>query len=126
MNKKMKSHHKKFKEISNKDLYTKLEKDKKKEEAERITYLERISNSLRLPSDLLAGAPIITVIGKNEICVENYKGILEYSNTYIKILTKIGRVQIEGKKLCIEYFTKEEMKITGIIHKLDYSNGGEV
>lgn len=126
MSQRIKSHHKKFKEKSNKEIYGQLERDKKKENKERMTYLETISAKLKLPSDLLAGAPIITAIGRNEICIENYKGILEYNHSYIKILTKIGRIKIEGKNLSIAYFTNDEMKITGIIHTIDYISGGEL
>lgn len=122
MDKKIKSHHKKFKEKSNKELYNHMNKKKKKEEAERATYLEMISDSLKLPSDVLVGAPIITAFGKNELCVENYKSILEYNDQFIKILSKIGNILIEGKNLKISYFTNDEMKITGLIHSINYLN----
>lgn len=122
MNKNIKSNHKKFKKKSNRELYDNINKGKKHEEVERETYLEMLSSQLKLPSDMLAGAPIITAIGRNEVCIENYKGILEYNNTFIKILTKIGRVTIEGKNLNISYFTNDEMKITGMIHSINYVN----
>ncbi len=120
MNKKIKSHHKKFKEKSNKEIYDNISKTKKEEDATRITYLETLSSKLKLPSDMLAGAPIITALGRNEVCIENYKGILEYNDRLIKVLTKIGRVHIEGKNLGISYFQNDEMKITGIINTINY------
>ncbi|MDF2588357.1 MAG: hypothetical protein K0S41_2198 [Anaerocolumna sp.] len=125
MNKKLKSNHKKYKLESNKEIYNRIDKNKKQEKAERETYLEILSNQLKLPSDILAGAPIITALGRNEVCVENYKGILEYNNNIIKILTKIGRVNIEGKNLVIQYFTNDEMKITGMIYSINYVNSKE-
>lgn len=118
--KKMKSNHKKFKLKSNKELYNKIDKTKKQEEVERATYLEILSSQLKLPSDVLAGAPIITALGRSEVCIENYKGILEYNNSLIKILTKIGNLHIEGKNLTISYFTNDEMKITGVINNISY------
>ncbi len=122
MDKKFKSSHNKFKEKSNKELYNHINKAKKKEKAERATYLEIISDSLKLPSDVLVGAPIITAFGKNEICIENYKSILEYNDNFIKILSKIGSILIEGKNLKISYFTNDEMKITGLVHSINYLN----
>ena len=122
MNKKLKSQHKKFKEKSNKELYNHIDKKKKKEESERASYLEILSSQLKLPSDMLAGAPIVTAIGRSEVCIENYKGILEYNSALIKVLTKIGSIHIEGKNLNIAYFTNEEMKITGMIHNINYVN----
>ena len=122
MNLKIKSAHKKFKQKSNKELYDQIDSAKKHEKAERETYLEILSSQLKLPSDMLAGAPIVTAIGRNEVCIENYKGILEYNSCLIKILTKIGTVIIEGKNLNISYFTNDEMKITGILHSINYVN----
>lgn len=121
MRRKLKSNHKKFKQKSNKKLYESIEKEKKREEAERATYLEILSSQLKLPSDILAGAPIITAIGRDEVCIENYKGILEYSNCSIKIITKVGNVIICGTNLNISYFTNDEMKITGRIHTIGYN-----
>jgi len=125
MNLKIKTNHKKFKQKSNKALYDHIDSVKKHDKAERETYLEILSSQLKLPSDMLAGAPIITAIGRNEVCIENYKGILEYNSCFIKILTKIGRVTIEGKNLNISYFTNDEMKITGMIHTINFLNGKE-
>ncbi len=120
MNRKIKSNHKKFKKKSNKELYDNINNEKKREDAGRATYLEMLSSQLKLPSDILAGAPIITAIGRNEVCIENYKGILEYNNCSIKIITKIGRVVVEGNNLIISYFTTDEMKITGMIHTIGF------
>lgn len=120
MTQKMKSSHMKFKKKSNKEIYDRINKNKKQEKAEREGYLEILSTQLKLPPDILAGAPIITMSGRNEICVENYKGILEYDNCCIKISTKIGTVGIFGKRLNISYFTNDEMKVTGIIHRVEY------
>lgn len=122
MTKNMKSRHEKNKNNANKELYDSVNKGKKEEKKQRASYLENLSSKLKLPSDILAGAPIITSIGKSEVCVENYKGIIEYNTTQIKILTKIGRVQIDGKHLNISYFTNDEMKITGMIQSISYMN----
>jgi sporulation protein YqfC len=123
MRKKLKPSHDKFKKKSNKELYDYINKAKKQEKAERQTYLEALSNQLRLPSDMLAGAPIITAIGRNELYVENYKGIIEYNDSIIRVLTGIGRVQIEGKNLNIDFLTNDEMKITGMVHNIQYYTG---
>ena len=75
---------------------------------------------MKLPADILAGAPIITAMGRNEICLENYKGIIEYDGTVIKVQTKVCRICIEGKHLNILYFTEDEMHITGYIQAIYY------
>lgn len=119
---KLKSSHEKFKKNAKNTLYQGFEsKNKlKKREKERMNYLEKLSNQLHLPPDILAGAPIVTATGRNEICLENYKGIIEYNGNIIKVQTKMCKICIEGKELNILYFTEDEMRITGFIHAIYY------
>jgi sporulation protein YqfC len=118
--KKMKSSHEEFKKNSKNTLYKGFHKNKKTNEYEKQNYLEELSNRLHLPADMLAGAPIITATGRNELCLENYKGIIEFNNNLIRIQTKLCRICIEGKNLNILYFTEDEMKITGYINTIYY------
>lgn len=120
MQHKFKSLHGKNKQVSNKEIYNNINKNKKEEEERRKNFLETVSDRLKLPSDVLAGAPIITAMGRNEVCIENYKGILEYNDNLIKILSKIGIIRVEGKNLNISYFTNDEMRITGLVSAITY------
>ena len=79
-----------------------------------------IVESLELPKDIMYGAVIITVTGKSEALIENYKGIIEYTSEKIRLQTKSCLVVIKGKHLLIEYYTNEEMKITGMIREILY------
>ena len=56
-----------------------------------------IVESLELPADIVYGAVIVTAMGRGQVLVENYKGI-------------------------IEYYTNEEMKITGCIQGILYDS----
>jgi len=118
----LKSSHEKFKKNAKNTLYKGFDNKKsaKKREKERINYLEYLSNRLHLPQDILAGAPIVTATGRNEVCLENYKGIIEYNGNFIKVQTKICKICIEGKELDILYFTEDEMRITGFIKAIYY------
>ena len=77
-------------------------------------------NSLELPKDLMLGAAILTVTGRREVLIENYRGILIYEDSFIKIQAKNCRIVISGTHLSIEYYTNEEMKITGLIDLIQY------
>lgn len=116
----IKSSHEKFKKDSKNTLYRGFEKKKKDNPYQKQTYLEQLSNRLHLPADILAGAPIITATGRNELCLENYKGIIEFNGNLIKVQTKLCRICIEGKHLNILYFTEDEMRITGYIQAIYY------
>ncbi|MFP3152957.1 YabP/YqfC family sporulation protein [Lachnospiraceae bacterium ZAX-1] len=78
--------------------------------------------SLELPKDIVYGAVIVTVTGKFEAVIENYKGIIEYTNEKIRLQTKTCFVEIKGKRLLIEYYTNEEMKIIGFIQQISYDS----
>lgn len=84
----------------------------------RVT--EQMVEALELPKDLVYHAAIVTVTGKQELTLENYKGILEYQTDHISVQTRNCRVTISGKNLKIPYYTSEEMKITGIIQNIMY------
>lgn len=87
-----------------------------------VHHMEQISDTMHLPGDILAGAPVLTVIGKRELYLENYKNIIEYTGDEIRIQTKTGRIHIAGKSLNINYYTEDAMKITGTIHQINYGS----
>ncbi len=121
MKKKLKSNHNKNKLELNPGIYSKFKKlSKKEKEKEKITYLEQLSNQLKIPPDILVGAPIVTSTGMHQVCVENYKGIIEYNHELIKIQTKQCKVSIHGVNLNIDYYTDDEMNISGRITSIHY------
>lgn len=81
---------------------------------------EKMVTNLELPKDLMLGASVLTVTGRNEALISNYKGILEYKDCFIRVQTKNCRIQISGTHLAIDYYTNEEMKITGFIDSIQY------
>ncbi len=81
-----------------------------------------IVESLELPVDIMYGAVIVTAMGRNQVLVENYKGIIEYTQEKIRLQTKTCQVTIQGKSLVVEYYTNEEMKITGCIQGILYGS----
>lgn len=87
---------------------------------EVIRFKKDIVESLDIPKDILYGAVIVTAMGPYEAYIENYKGIMEYTDSKIRIQTKNCRLEIIGKQLLIAYYTNEEMKITGIIQAINY------
>ncbi len=83
---------------------------------------EGLVESLELPKDLMYGAVLVSITGQQEILIENYRGILEYTKNHISQQTKTCRLVIRGKDLNINYYTNEEMKITGRIESVFYEN----
>lgn len=81
---------------------------------------ELIVESLRLPKDTMLGAAIVTITGNREAFIENYKGILEYNTESIVLQGKNCKICFEGKQLSIDYYTNEDMKISGRIDAVRY------
>ena len=68
----------------------------------------------------MLGEPIVTITGRNDLLIENYKGILEYLPDKIRLSLKRGQIEIQGKTLKIEYYTNDDMRISGRIDKIEY------
>lgn len=81
---------------------------------------EMLANSLKLPKDLVTGAPVLTLLGRSELWIENYRGIIEYTSESIVLQAKICRICVTGTRLNIAYYTNEDMKITGVIQCVRY------
>ena len=47
----------------------------------------RLNNILEFPEEISNNEPKITIIGFKKIMVENYKGILEYENFFVRLNT---------------------------------------
>lgn len=90
-------------------------KDKKKKN-KKINF----SEIFEVPKDVVLGEAIITLTGKREAIIENYKGIVEYTNEYIRIMTKNGVIEFKGSNFNITYLTNEEIKVTGAIVEINY------
>ena len=81
---------------------------------------ESLIDSLRLPKDICMGAMKVTLTGNREAWVENYRGILEYTEKLILLQGKTCQVCFEGTRLSVDYYTNEDMKISGCINCVKY------
>ncbi len=79
----------------------------------------RINQALEMPREISENNPKITIIGFDEMLIENYKGILEYEEFYIKIKTNIGNININGFNLSLEQVTEDDISIKGKIESFD-------
>ena len=79
----------------------------------------KIDKILEMPTEVCTNMPKITIIGFNELILENYKGILEYEDYYIRINTSLGIINVNGYELRLENMTNDDIKVTGKIEKFD-------
>lgn len=78
----------------------------------------KIDKWLEMPTEIVSNEPKITIVGFNEMLIENYKGILEYEEIYIRINTHIGIININGFNLNLEQISGEDILITGKIDSM--------
>lgn len=79
----------------------------------------KIDKILELPKEVCSNIPKIIITGFDEMIIENFKGILEYEEFFVRINTHIGIININGYELKLENMTDDDIKITGKIESLD-------
>lgn len=79
---------------------------------------EQISLALELPQEVVMDMPNITLVGNTEISVENFAGLLEYTQSKIRLNTKVGPLTIEGEHLEAKSMTAEVITIRGQIKQI--------
>lgn len=79
----------------------------------------KINDILEIPKEVYSNVPNFIITGFEEMIIENYKGILEYEDYYIRINTFIGIVNIHGINLKLEKMTEDNIKIIGKIEQVE-------
>ena len=79
---------------------------------------ERVIAAMNLPKDVYLAELLVSLVGRRAVYVENYRSILLYTDTQLKLQGKNCKLKICGKNLMIEYYTGDEMKVTGKIEEL--------
>lgn len=86
----------------------------------RQKYQNKFERLLEIPTELSSTEPKITIVSFNEMLIENYKGILEYQEFFIRISTYSGIININGFNLKLDEMTSDDLMITGKIETIDF------
>ncbi len=79
----------------------------------------KLSELLEIPKEVSSNEPKLTIIGFNELMIENYKGILEYEDFYVRVNTHIGTINVNGFQLGLKQMNDEAICITGKIESVE-------
>ena len=90
------------------------------EKQPKASLKEKFSEILDLPKEIVLNIPKLTIVGNGDMMLENYKSIIEYDNSRIRINTGIGVVRITGSRLLIREITSEDIIICGEINGLEF------
>ncbi len=81
--------------------------------------VNKFAQMLDMPRELDKKQTKVTIISFDEILIENYKGIMEYEEFFVKINTEIGIININGFNLNLEQMTNEDVLVKGVINSID-------
>ena len=79
-----------------------------------------VTEALELPKEIMLNLPLICLIGREEITIENYRGILEYNEETVRIGTAAGVLRLRGRNFCIRQLAQECLVIAGTVEGLDF------
>ena len=81
---------------------------------------EKMTGLLSLPKEIALNLPLIMATGRDELNVENYKNLIEFTDTKIRIHTTAGMLAIEGQKLMLKQVTTENILVSGKIASIQW------
>ncbi len=81
---------------------------------------KNVTEALELPKEIMLNLPLISLIGREEVTIENYKGILEYSEDVVRIGTAAGVFRMRGRNFCLKQLTAECLVVTGSVESMEF------
>lgn len=76
--------------------------------------------AFELPPEAVSALPVITLTGKEDMIIENYGGVVEYSTEKISLNTACGLLKIDGENLDIRYMNSQCVNVTGVISAFSF------
>lgn len=77
--------------------------------------LERTASAFSLPGDVLAGLSCVQLVGREELYLQNHRGILAYGEEEILISGGKLLIRVRGSGLKLRSMTATDLVITGTI-----------
>ena len=66
-----------------------------------------------VPSEAKSDAPRVTVTDRDEVLIEQHKGLFSYETKCIRVRTRTGVLTVTGQDLVIACFGAQDMLIRG-------------
>lgn len=95
-------------------------KKKNDKEEPKAKLKEKFTEMLELPKEIVLNVPKLTMVGNGDLIIENYKGIIEYDDSRIRVNTGTGVIKITGSRMLIKEITSEDIMINGEITSLEF------
>lgn len=89
----------------------------------RKKWKKAIYRALDLPEEADGKTVKLTMVGRNDLLVENHGGIVQYALDYIRLLSADGVIRIEGKELTLSEFSLGRAYVRGEIAGWRFEDG---
>ena len=89
----------------------------------RENFAEKIARTADLDAEPMLRLPLIEIVGRQRVLVENHQGVNQYSCAQIGVKVSYGSVRIIGKGLRLLQMSKERLVITGCIDGIELCRG---
>ena len=84
------------------------------------TQWQRIAGILEIPEDIVLDLPRITMLGNQQLLVENHKGIIEYTPSLVRIKLNQGELIVVGRNLMLGNLQMEQILVEGTVGEIKY------
>ncbi len=81
---------------------------------------KRGSGWMTLPEDLALNLPKITLTGREDMVIENHRGIIECQPQRMRINLARGYLEITGQSLQIRSLCAEELQLVGTVEQMTF------
>lgn len=81
---------------------------------------EELAKSLDIPRDIALNIPKITIVGDEEITIDNHKGILKFKDDLIEIKSTLGSISIKGTDFEILFISDNTIVLSGKFQSIEY------
>lgn len=83
-------------------------------------YLDRMMLGAGLKAEALPGLPLVEMVGKRRVLIENHNGVNCYTENEIHVNSRLGDIRIVGEKMSLVHMTKDCLVITGYINGVSF------
>ncbi|KUO78298.1 MAG: sporulation protein [Desulfosporosinus sp. BRH_c37] len=82
-----------------------------------------VGDILDFPPEVVGEGPKITITGRQQVMVENYISVINFSEEEIRIKTAEGDVCFGGKGLVLKVILSTELRIEGELSSVSFGGG---
>ena len=85
------------------------------------SFLDRAMLGAQLYGEPIPQLPLVEMIGKRRVLIENHCGVNCYSDEKIDINSRLGMIRITGEELCLARVSRELVVIVGQIQCVTFN-----